>query len=80
MAITFDCGEGKHDLCTGRGRAAYMFPQESRYLHEPPFNCGCPCHHDGRGVPCRAPGCQENTTGQTTTDLATSGSTQEGER
>lgn len=52
MAVTVDCGEGKHALCTGRGRIAYLFPQESRGRDEPPFYCGCACHHDGDGVPC----------------------------
>lgn len=54
MSVTVDCGEGKHDLCTGTGRTAYLIPQESRGFDEPPFNCGCPCHHDGGlGVPCK---------------------------
>lgn len=56
MAVTVDCGEGKHALCTGSGRTAYLFPQESRSHDEPPFDCGCRCHHDGRegSVPCAA--------------------------
>lgn len=53
MSVTVDCGEGKHDLCTGTGRQAYMFPQEDRWPPDPPFNCGCQCHHDGTGVPCK---------------------------
>lgn len=53
MSLTVDCGEGKHDLCAGTGHTAYLFPQESRGYAEPPFNCGCRCHHDGRGVPCK---------------------------
>lgn len=52
MSVTVDCGEGKHDLCVGYGHTAYLFPQDSRDLDEPPFNCGCVCHHDGRGTPC----------------------------
>ena len=56
MSITVDCGEGKHDLCVGKGRTAYLFPQESRGTDEPPFACGCRCHHDGTGVPCGACG------------------------
>jgi hypothetical protein len=52
MSVTVDCGEGKHDLCAGTGRTAYLFPQESRDLGQKPFACGCPCHHEGRGVPC----------------------------
>jgi hypothetical protein len=52
VVITVDCGEGKHDLCTGTGHKAYLIPQESREPDEPPFNCGCRCHHDGTGVPC----------------------------
>lgn len=53
MPITVDCGEGKHDLCIGTGHTAYLFPQESRKLDEPPFYCGCRCHHDGTGTPCK---------------------------
>lgn len=53
MAITVDCGENKHGLCTGRGRTAYLFPQESRSLDEPQFICGCWCHHGGPGIPCK---------------------------
>lgn len=53
MSITVDCGEGRHDLCSGQGHTAYLFPQESRDLDRPPFDCGCRCHHDGRGVPCK---------------------------
>jgi hypothetical protein len=53
MAITVACGEGKHGLCSGSGRTAYLIPQESRGFDEPPFACGCICHHDGTGVPCR---------------------------
>lgn len=54
MAVTVDCGEGKHTLCVGEGHVAYLFPQESRGSDEPPFSCGCQCHHDGRDgcVPC----------------------------
>lgn len=47
MSITIDCGEGKHDLCIGTGRSAYMFPQEDRFPPDPPFYCGCQCHHEG---------------------------------
>jgi len=55
VSVTVDCGEGKHALCTGRGHTSYLFPQESRELSEPPFDCGCRCHHGGgAGVPCRA--------------------------
>jgi hypothetical protein len=53
MSVTVDCGEGKHTLCGGTGRIAYLFPQESRGYDEPPFACGCECHHGGQGVPCR---------------------------
>lgn len=53
MAITVDCGEGKHKLCSGRGHTAYLFPQESIPLDKPAFHCGCWCHHDGTGVPCQ---------------------------
>lgn len=53
MSLTVDCGEGRHNACTGHGRTAYMFPQESRGRDEPPFARGCVCHHDGRGVPCQ---------------------------
>lgn len=52
MSKTVDCGEGRHELCNGTGRTAFMFPQEDRHYDEPPFNCGCPCHHGGSGVPC----------------------------
>lgn len=45
MSVTVDCGENKHDLCTGTGRTAYLIPQDSRSLDEPEFNCGCTCHH-----------------------------------
>ena len=53
MSITVDCGEGKHTVCRGKGRTAYMFPQEDRDYDEPEFNCGCRCHHGGEGVPCQ---------------------------
>lgn len=60
MAKTVDCGEGKHDLCTGRGHTAYLFPQESRDHDEPPFYCGCKCHHvSDAKVPCQDPVHQE---------------------
>lgn len=54
MSVTLDCGENKHDLCTGTGRQAYLVPQEDRWPPDPPFNCGCTCHHtrDAK-VPCR---------------------------
>lgn len=57
MAVTVDCGEGKHQLCVGRGRTAYLFPQESKDAGEEPFYCGCGCHHDGTEgcVPCSDP-------------------------
>lgn len=60
MPITVDCGEGKHDLCTGTGRTAYLISQESRGYDEPPFYCGCHCHHDGSGTPCGDPECPTN--------------------
>lgn len=53
MSVTVDCGEGKHSLCSGQGRTAHLFPQESRSHDEPAFFCGCRCHHDGSGLPCR---------------------------
>lgn len=60
MSVTVDCGEGKHDLCSGRGRTAYLFPQESPEPDEPSFYCGCPCHHnETSSVPCMDPGCSE---------------------
>lgn len=52
MSLTVDCGEGKHDLCTGSGDQPYLVPQDAG----PRFACGCRCHHDGInglfGVPC----------------------------
>jgi len=62
VSRTVDCGEGKHDLCLGTGRVSYLFPQENRDFDEPPFFCGCRCHHEGtvsgfRGVPCADPEC-----------------------
>jgi len=40
LGLTIDCGEGKHDLCIGWGRAHYLIPQ----LGNERFDCGCPCH------------------------------------
>lgn len=62
MATTVDCGEGRHQVCTGRGYTAYLIPQDSRRLDEAPFYCGCQCHHrglatGGRGVRCSDPEC-----------------------
>lgn len=57
MAKTIDCGEGKHDLCTGTGTRAWMFPQED----DPDgFACGCACHHAGpNGSPPTGRPCEE---------------------
>lgn len=44
MAVTVDCGEGKHALCVGEGHTAYLIPQASRSYDEPPFPCRCRCH------------------------------------
>lgn len=84
MPITVDCGENKHDLCTGRGRTAYLIPQESRALDEEPFNCGCTCHHaPDPKVPCRE--CQplvgeETFGGVVLTDHVIGGLAEEAER
>ncbi len=40
MALTIDCGEGKHDVCSGSGTDVYLFPQESGKR----FTCACRCH------------------------------------
>ena len=42
MALTIDCGEGKHDVCSGTiTGASYLFPQTA---DEPPRPCRCDCH------------------------------------
>lgn len=49
VSVTIDCGEGKHEVCSGSGDQPYLIPQDAG----PRFECGCPCHHGGIGVPCR---------------------------
>lgn len=41
MSLTIDCGEGKHDICRGRGKHHYLIPQENDGTE---FICSCPCH------------------------------------
>lgn len=41
MSVTIDCGEGKHEICRGRGRQHYLMPQ---YDDGEEFECECPCH------------------------------------
>lgn len=40
MSRTIDCGEGKHDVCSGSGTQPYLIPQEAGKE----FSCECPCH------------------------------------
>ena len=62
MSTTVDCGEGRHRQCVGIGHVAYLFPQDSRSPDEPPFFCGCRCHHTGIGTPCADPHCPASAT------------------
>ena len=40
MALTIDCGEGRHEACRGAGDQTYLIPQ----LDGEEFDCGCRCH------------------------------------
>lgn len=40
MALTIDCGEGKHVGCVGEGTKHFLIPQ----LDGERFTCACPCH------------------------------------
>lgn len=41
MSLTIDCGEGKHDICSGTGRHHYLIPQLNDGEE---FECACSCH------------------------------------
>lgn len=41
MSVTVDCGEGRHDVCSGSATKTYLIPQ----LDGERFECGCYCHH-----------------------------------
>lgn len=43
MALTIDCGEGRHDVCIGYAKQTYLIPQLDGEL----FRCACGCHRNG---------------------------------
>lgn len=42
MSWTIDCGEGRHDECTGSGDQTFLIPQ----LDGIEFICSCLCHEE----------------------------------